>query len=156
MIKIINPKEVELKFKNMTDRLGMGIDKNIFRSVVILNSLGYKTRQSCEGHLNNYPSYPWIDLIWNEEEGTEYYNQSLNFFYKYLFQDLNEYYNLKPKNYDQIIRCFKFNEPELIIRLSQFQNSKCFENKREEKLEEYLNEINDFCEFLNQKYKLNY
>jgi len=51
-MKIKNPKEVEKEFKRMADNLGFGIDQNIFRSVIILNSLGYKTRQSCEGHLD--------------------------------------------------------------------------------------------------------
>ncbi|NBO17445.1 MAG: hypothetical protein EBV07_00945, partial [Proteobacteria bacterium] len=62
---------------------------------------------------------------------------------------------MKPKNYDQTILCSKFKEKELIIRLSQFENSKCFKDKRTEKLNEYLKEINDFCEFLNAKYQLN-
>ena len=48
----------------------------------------------------------------------------------------------------------KFGKKIFTVRISQLQNSKCFENKRSEKLEKYLQEINEFCEFLSNKYKL--
>jgi uncharacterized protein (UPF0335 family) len=159
MLKIKNPQEVEEEFKNVADKLGLGIDKNIFRSVVILNSLGYKTRQSCEGHLERYSTKPWIDFVWDEENTEEYFNKNLNFIYQNLFQDLKEFYqNRKGVPFDQriILDIINNKEGKLWIVLSQNDNSKCFEGKREEKLKNYLQEINDFCEFLNKKYRLNY
>lgn len=135
----------------------MTIDKNIFRSVVILNALGYETRQSCEGHLNRYSTMPWIEIQWIEEDSNEYFQRSLKFFYENLFQDLKEYYqNKKYVPYDQQIILEIMGSGQLRVRLGQYQNSKCFKNKRKEKLKAYLQEINDFCEFLNQKYNLNY
>lgn len=52
-----------------TDGLGMGIDEKIKDTVIVLNLLGFKTRQSCEGHLSWGHSYPWISL---ELDDTEY------------------------------------------------------------------------------------
>ena len=56
--KLQNPKDIEEKIKNVTDGLGMPLDEGVFRSVVILNSLGLKTRQSCEGHVDRYSTSP--------------------------------------------------------------------------------------------------
>jgi len=154
-----NPKEVEKDFRNRADKLGMGIDKHIFRSVVILNILGFKTKQSCEGHILRYSTYPWIDLVWDEEDSIDYYEKSLMFFYENLFSDLKDFYKERTNTpYDQQIRFMasRFNGNKLHIRLSQLQNSKCFKNKRKEKLKLYLKEINDFCEFLRVKYMIEY
>lgn len=157
MKEILNPIEVEKKFKNVGDRLGLGIDKNIFRSVVILNTLGYKTRQSCEGHLGKYVTKPWIEIEWKEEDTKEYLQKSLKYLYENLFQDLKEFYQSRKKiPYDQNIILEIMGDGQLRVRLSHYENSKCFKNKRKEKLKNYLKEINDFCEFLNKKYKLNY
>lgn len=157
MNKFLNPKEVEAKFKNITDSVGMGIDKNIFRSVVILNSLGYETRQSCEGHAGRYSTKPWIEIQWKKENTEEYLKESLKFFYENLFQDLKEFYqNRKNIPYDQQIILEIMGSGQLRVRLSHYENSKCFAGRRKEKLKAYLKEINDFCEFLNQKYHLNY
>jgi hypothetical protein len=49
----------------MTDRLGLGVDPGIRETVAALNLLGYRTWQSCEGHVNErghgLPS-PWVEL----------------------------------------------------------------------------------------------
>lgn len=157
MNKFLNPKEVEAKFKTVADSVGMGIDTNIFRSVVILNSLGYETRQSCEGHIDRYSTKPWIEIQWVKENSEEYLQKSLKFFYESLFQDLKEFYqNRKNIPYDQQIILEIMGSGQLRVRLSQYENSKCFKGRRGEKIATYLKEINDFCEFLNQKYQLNY
>jgi len=159
MIEVKNPHEVEKTFKNVGDKLGLGIDKDIFRSIVILNSLGYKTSQSCEGHIDRYTTSPWIDFTWDEKNTKEYFDESLNLLYQNLFQDLKEFYKDRIKiPYDQNISLVLMdNSMEYLwVRLWQNQNSKCFKGKRTEKLKKYLKEINDFCEFLNKKYQLNY
>jgi hypothetical protein len=155
-MNIKNPLEVEKILIETTDNLGMPIDSRIFKACVILNSLGYKTRQSCQGHAENYTTYPWIEIYYNEQVTPEYYLASSKHFYDNLFQDLKYYYQTKEFKYDEMITFEKFKAKIFIVRLSQQQNSKCFKNKREEKLETYLYEINDFCQFLNQKYDLNY
>ena len=155
MIKITNPNEVAKKLVKAVDKLGFPIDEGIFRSVVILNSLGYKTDGSCEGHSDRYNTYPWIDIIWNEEITPEYYNSSLNFFYKYLFQDLKEFYENRKVPDNQSLIFTKFDSKKVSIRLSSKGNRNCYTNSSE-KLQLYLTELIDFCEFLNQKYNLNY
>ncbi|GHO66856.1 hypothetical protein KSC_057480 [Ktedonobacter sp. SOSP1-52] len=50
------------QFRKTTDRLGMPIDEGIFETVVVLNLLGVKTRQSCEGHLERGSFAPWVTL----------------------------------------------------------------------------------------------
>ena len=155
-MNIKNPLEVEKILRETTDNLGMPIDSRIFKACVILNSLGYKTRQSCQGHAENYTTYPWIEIYYNEQVTPEYYLASSKHFYDNLFQDLKYYYQTKEFKYDEMITFEKFKAKIFIVRLSQQQNSKCFKNKREEKLETYLYEINDFCQFLSQKFDLNY
>ncbi len=49
-------------FEQVTDGLGKHLDAKIKNLVVVLNLLGIKTRQSCEGHLDWGNAYPWIDL----------------------------------------------------------------------------------------------
>jgi hypothetical protein len=153
---IKNPLEVEKELRKTTDGLGMRVDPRIFKSCVILNSLGHKTRQSCEGHPHRYSTYPWIDIYYNKKETPENYLKSSKNFYNTLFQDLKEFYNTKNIIYDQMITFEKFRGKVFLVRLSQLENSKCYKNKREEKIEKYLQEINEFCQFLSKKYNLNY
>lgn len=54
--------EVADRFAMVTDKLGKPIDQGIFETVVALNVLGVKTRQSCEGHLDWGCPFPWIDI----------------------------------------------------------------------------------------------
>ena len=90
---INNLTEVEKILRETTDNLGMPIDSRIFKACVILNSLGYKTRQSCQGHAENYTTYPWIEIFYNEEVSPEYYLASSKHFHDNLFQDLKLYYD---------------------------------------------------------------
>lgn len=46
----------------IADRLGCPIDDGILETVVALNILGFRTCQSCEGHLEGGLPYPWIDF----------------------------------------------------------------------------------------------
>lgn len=47
------------------DALGKGVDPGIRETVAVLNLLGFRTRQSCEGHVDErgfgLPS-PWVDI----------------------------------------------------------------------------------------------
>src|SRR5260221_14132050 len=46
----------------ITDRLGKGIDPGIFEAVVALRVLDIHTTGSCEGHVEDGPPSPWIDV----------------------------------------------------------------------------------------------
>jgi hypothetical protein len=152
-----NPIEVEKKLRNMTDGIGMPLDEGAIRPCVILNSLGFKTRQSCSGHEDRYNTYPWIDLIWNEEETKEYLDKSLTEFFVTIYQDLVGYYKESNPKHDNVISFFIFDgEDQLIIRLTQLTDIKIFGAERPEKIREHFEEIKNFCEYLNKKYQLNY
>jgi len=65
MTKIYKEKRWNEKLQslgNITDKLGMPIDKRIIETVAALNLLGIKTTQSCEGHLSHGSSYPWVNI----------------------------------------------------------------------------------------------
>ncbi|RAQ94635.1 hypothetical protein [Thermogemmatispora tikiterensis] len=47
----------------LTDALGTPIDPGIVETVVLLNLLGFPTVQSCEGHLDHGPPYPWVTVV---------------------------------------------------------------------------------------------
>ena len=49
-----DPIKIKEKLSTTTDLLGLPIDKGIFSSIVILNSIGFYTTGSCEGHLSNH------------------------------------------------------------------------------------------------------
>ncbi|MBA2284250.1 MAG: hypothetical protein H0W02_02080 [Ktedonobacteraceae bacterium] len=49
--------------KQFADRLGAPVDEGISETVVVLNLLGFRTYQSCEGHLDHGCPYPWADVI---------------------------------------------------------------------------------------------
>lgn len=50
------------------DALEQGIDAQIKDTVVVLNLLGFKTEQSCEGHIGWGLSYPWISFNTQDEK----------------------------------------------------------------------------------------
>lgn len=50
-----------------TDRLGNPIDENILEMVTILNLLGFRSYQSCEGHLESGVKVPWVTFVTGEE-----------------------------------------------------------------------------------------
>ena len=77
-------------------------------------------------------------------------------FFRIFFTYLHEFYKNRNTPYDKIIKVDKLDEENLVVLINFFEYARSFEDRREEKLKGYLKEINDFCEFLNQKYQLNY
>ncbi len=59
---------VVAQVENFRDGLGMKVDAGIKETVTAMNVLGFKTRQSCEGHLERVQAAPWVDI---QVEGTE-------------------------------------------------------------------------------------
>jgi len=158
-----DPRIVAKELRSMTDGLGMPLDKGIFRSCVILNSLGYKTRQSCAGHVRRYETYPWIDLVMSVDEikenikNEEKIEKLVQEFGKTLYLDLQEFYQDRKVNHDSVLSLVRFRvEDGLEYRLEQLTSLKIFGRQRSQKMKCFFKEIQDFCEFLNQKYELNY
>ena len=54
--------DMEKKVASWGDALGMGIDPQIKKMVIILNLLDFKTMQSCEGHMDWGLPYPWVRM----------------------------------------------------------------------------------------------
>ncbi len=59
---------MEKEIDSITDGLGLGIDPGIKTTVIVLNLLGFKTSQSCEGHIGRGLPYPWIDFETENQE----------------------------------------------------------------------------------------
>lgn len=53
---------MEETVSHWTDALGKPIDPRIKDTVIVFNLLGYKTSQSCEGHLDYGLAFPWVDI----------------------------------------------------------------------------------------------
>lgn len=71
MVKKYNKLGKELKL--VLDGTGFPIDKHIFESVRVLNTIGIQTSQSCHGHIERGNSYPWIEIKFKEwDESWEY------------------------------------------------------------------------------------
>jgi len=60
--------DMEKEVGSWVDGLGMPIDPGIKDTVIALNLLGFKTRASCEGHIDRGLSYPWIDFETKNQE----------------------------------------------------------------------------------------
>lgn len=59
------------KVDYITDALGLKIDSNIKKTVIVLNLLGFTTSASCEGHLDHGLAYPWVDFDTENQEVME-------------------------------------------------------------------------------------
>jgi len=152
--EIKNPKDVEKEMKKITDGIGMPIDKKMLRPSVILNSLDFVTSGSCEGHNNRYFTYPWIDIDFPIPNNN--LDEAREFFFETLYRDLEEFYENRRVNHEDVISFQEIKGRLLTIRLSSNCNIKILNSNRNKKIKDQLQEILDFCEFLNKKYNLNY
>jgi hypothetical protein len=150
-----DPVKFKEKLLETTDLLGLPIDKGILRSIIILNSIGFPTTGSCEGHQENYSSKPYIDIVFQTlpEENIE---DCKKLFFETLFQDLADFYGNRKVPHSRKISFESpiFSQFEISIRINS--NLKIYGEGRAEKLKEHYLELTEFCEFLNKKYQLNY
>jgi len=59
---------MEKEVASWGDALGMPIDPEIKKAVIVLNLLGFKTEQSCEGHIDWGLPYSWISFDTSDKE----------------------------------------------------------------------------------------
>ena len=150
-----NPIEVQNIVKKITDSLGMPIDNKMIRPLVILNSLGFETSGSCEGHLDRYNTYPWIDIDFkNLGEGKK--NNPQEILFKSLYRDLEDFYSQRNTLHENKIVFRQIGANELTVRLACNSNLNIYSQTKEQKFQEQYQEISDFCEYLNLKYQLNF
>lgn len=69
--KIENWQTLEKEVDTWTDALGMPIDPKIKDIVIVLNLLGFKTEQSCQGHIDHGRAYPWVAFLVENRENNE-------------------------------------------------------------------------------------
>jgi hypothetical protein len=72
------PKEIQIEkirfdVENITDGLGMPIDKGIKETVIYILAMGFRTTQSCEGHFideegEEHPDAPFVEIYPEEPE----------------------------------------------------------------------------------------
>jgi len=55
-------KRIEAQVDRIVDRLGLPVDEAIKPLVVALKANDFGTTGSCEGHIDNGPAYPWVDI----------------------------------------------------------------------------------------------
>lgn len=69
---------IEKEVATWGDALGLGIDPAIKKMVIVLNLLGFKTTQSCEGHIGWGRPYPWVSITTSTPELEILNNDALN------------------------------------------------------------------------------
>ncbi len=71
---------MEQEVASWGDALGRGIDHEIKNTVIVLNLLGFRTEQSCQGHIDWGLSYPWISFNTQDEEINVLHNKRNDIF----------------------------------------------------------------------------
>jgi len=149
--------------QQIKDQLGKGLDEGIQQTVIALKAHGFPTNQSCEGHAkgeHGHP-YPWVQVGvpepkgWqdDEEKQKEWMRQNYKEEQK-IRELLTEFYRIKTTPAD--IRII----PEKIGIFGSFRiQSAGAEALQESPVEElpekvkmYQQEMNDFTQFLKEKY----
>jgi len=158
------------KTDGIKDRLDLGVDEAIKEAVTAFRIHGFTTSQSCEGHRHEEidgekddhgASFPWIEIYAPEPEGWEESEEKKKEWAKANLEQqqkmtiyLEEFYKNRKVLFDARltfdpigifggfrVQSFGARMIELLPREKQL-----------EKLELYRKEINDFAEFLKEKY----
>lgn len=66
---------MEKEVASWRDALGLKIDPEIKKMVVVLNLLNFKTTQSCEGHIDWGRPYPWVRITTKSPELSDLFNK---------------------------------------------------------------------------------
>ena len=164
---------IEIKVNSIADKVGRGIDNGIKESIIVLQVLGFVTTASCEGHTDHGPAAPWIDIgekvpreilirkreskgILNDDDAGKIRSvtkKNLKGQIR-LMQLLDEFYEERKVSYDVRLLIEKFG----IYGNSWLKNAgEIFQQirpkeRKEKKLKRYQREMNDFTEFLKEKY----
>ena len=162
--KIAEWKRKRAEVDEIVDNLGKGIDGGIKDVVTALLVHNFSTSGSCEGHVNEkghgYP-FPWIEVYtpapegWkeNEEKKKEWAVENLRQ-QKRMMGDLDEFYKDRHPPIDMrlifrqigMFGGFRLQSmgAEVMVLLTL--------EEQKEKLRIYRQEMNDFAEFLKEKY----
>jgi hypothetical protein len=156
-------KSTDQNFENFVDYF----DPEIFKFIVVLNNLGFRTFSSCQGHIKETGSptfYPYVvfcekelDNIYQEGNSDKITEEYIYQKYSFIMQEeerLLEYLNKFYLNRDTIMR------NRLVIKTNNFLRfsiqplfadfaDTITDIKEQERLNKiYLKEVHDFTEFL--------
>lgn len=164
--------QIRDEVERMKDSTGRGVDEGIKEAVVALRAFDFPTTASCEGHFDcGYP-YPWIEICvlaaegWSEEEGWQKRGESWvkekeeqgrveNLKQRQrMIRLLNEFYADRETpfdarlTFDWIGRYAAFRIQSIGGDVMELLPPK----EREEKHQLYTKEMNDFSNFLREKF----
>lgn len=146
--------KTEEKVDQFRDALKMPIDKGIRETVIVLNVLGFTTSMSCEGHLDRGLPYPWVDIKFNEVEMELLDGRTTPDLLK-MISLLEEFYEVrKPLQYARITisqRVASFRIQSIVGRSAE-RLKVTVPAFLETFYGNCVQEMNDFTEFLKQKF----
>jgi len=70
---------IRWEVESWVDANGMGIDRNIKETVIMLNALDLPTSQSCEGHIDSGIPVPWVRIEAPDEPEERFIGQNAAF-----------------------------------------------------------------------------
>jgi len=154
--------ETAKKVEKITDGLGLGIDQKIKETVIALIVNGFSTDASCEGHIEKEHGlpFPWVDIYAPEPEGWQKSDELKNQWRQENLKQREKMQKCLKEFYSQR----KVDDEELILQNRgalgafriQSQGAERMENRPKQELQEKINlyrkEMQDFSDFLKEKY----
>lgn len=166
--ELINWEQKRAEVEKITDGLGRGIDEKIKEAVTAFRVHDFPTSQSCEGHNGEEEGelFPWIEIYPPEPEGLEegdekeqkekrraWTAENLKQ-QKKMMELLAEFYQSRNAPFDArlIFDCIGAFGGFRVQSFGAEMMKLLSDKERQEKLELYRKEMNDFAEFLKDKY----
>lgn len=159
------------RVNEITDKLDLGIDQGIREGVVAFNAFGLRTSQSCEGHFGQEGEEgqgsptPWIDVAPHEPNIENWYeNDQLreqvtkerNELQVKSIKLLDEFYKGRNTSYDTRLGFmnigYSFRIQSIGTEIFEELTRGLLEEEKAKKAVEYKKEMNDFADFLINKY----
>lgn len=144
---------------HLTDRVGKKIDKKIQFAVAALIVHGFPTENYCGGHIKiNKVKYPWtrINVLLGLDEKENKNNKELIFnncqFQQKMLMLLEEFYNNRQTPFDARLKLFSGNTSFIIASTGADISALLSFKEQVKKLKLYRQEMDDFAQFLIEKY----
>ncbi len=121
--KILELEKIREEVKNIADRTGKPIDKNIRETVVMFEANGLSTSSSCEGHIEKGLVVPYMEVSTPNEPEERFINQNK------IFEKVAKKYNITPEQ----VKTSKINEAywEAMKECSRNEETEEYKNWKE-------------------------
>jgi len=155
--------DMKRRVEKIEDKLGNPVDEGIKNTVVMFNICGFHTSQSCEGHPGEKhgTDFPWVQVgpekpekkEWKKDEQTRKIIKKKNkILKKNLIDLLNEFYKNRETSFGIMLSIddmsYNFRVQSIAGEVMDIMS----ENDKKEKLKEMKGEMDDFTEFLKNKF----